>query len=191
MRSSRTDTFARLRGIPLRSLHTSTRCAWVFGRPPSEMQRKIFCKQGSVPNPWDISARETGSRRVFDLDPHTNRNPPQSCGALRELFHAQQGHREFRAGSWRDLSCQEAIRPRWASGLAQSSSPTGTHDRQKCNPPVFYPRLSVRTWRIGFLFGLGVQFGLGVRDDDLDDQLRGGGGGLRNKDSVSRQCLTV
>lgn len=53
MRSRRADTFARLRGIPLRRLNIVVYSAWVFGHPPRKVQRKIFCMQAEQADPLE------------------------------------------------------------------------------------------------------------------------------------------
>lgn len=142
------NTFARLSGIPLCSLHTGgTQRGYSVGRLPSgnflQASQQGRKQVGSGKNPWDISARaREGSRRVCDMDPEST-DPRASCGAFSYYCARQQDHREFRAGSWERSICQEATRPQWTSRLAESSSPTGTHDRQKCEPRFFTPGFSL------------------------------------------------
>lgn len=86
MRSGKADTSAKLRGIPLRILHTSAfYSAWVFGRPPSERgAAENFLQVSKHRTTWDISFRQRGNPTRLRLDPSkANPFPPRNPAAPR------------------------------------------------------------------------------------------------------------
>ena len=175
MRSKRTDTFARLRGMPLRSLHIERvrRGYSVARRAECDGNFLHLSRQVSIqgmPVGYLCASEEADASAIWALDlevqsaycPKSHNVNSISAGlysiSLRAALPQPRSTILLRFGllllytaarpsgvsGWlleRSI-CQETIRPLWTSRLAESSSPTGAHDRPKCDPRFFTPGFS-------------------------------------------------